>query len=115
MATVVQDNWSVMLKITLLDSADECRFRLEGKLSGLWVGELRQCWKTASSTTHGRRTVMDLRDVDFVDSAGEALLGDMSREGVALQVSTPFMQSVVDGIAAAPRGSGRVEGLAESA
>jgi ABC-type transporter Mla MlaB component len=115
MATVVQDNWSVMLKITLLDSADECRFRLEGKLSGPWVAELRQCWKTASSTTHGRRTVMDLRDVDFVDPAGEALLGDMSREGVALQVSTPFMQSVVDGIAAAPRESRRLEGFAESA
>jgi ABC-type transporter Mla MlaB component len=104
-----------MLKITLLDSADECRFRLEGKLSGPWVAEMRQCWKTASSTTYGRRTVMDLRDVDFVDPAGEALLGEMSREGVALQASTPFMQSVVDGIAAARRESQPVDGLAESA
>jgi len=115
MASVVQDSKSIMLKITLLDSADECRFRLEGKLSGLWVAELRQCWKTASSTTHGRRTVMDLRDVDFVDSSGEALLCDMSGQGVDLQASTPFMQAVVDSISAAPRESGGVEGLAESA
>jgi anti-anti-sigma regulatory factor len=104
-----------MLKITLLDSADECRFRLEGKLSGPWVTELRQCWNTASSTTHGRRTVMDLREVDFVDPAGEVLLGDMSQQGVDLQASTPFMRAVVDGIAAAPRASRSVEGLAESA
>ena len=87
-----------MLKITLHDSADEFRLCLEGKLAGPWVGELRQCWQTASSTTQGRRTVLDLREVDFVDPAGESLLCDMSRSGVSIQVSTPFMQSVVEGI-----------------
>src|SRR5438067_391351 len=71
-----------MLKITLHDSADEFRLCLEGKLSGPWVAELRQCWQTGSSTTHGRRTVLDLRDVDFVDTAGESLLADMNRSGV---------------------------------
>ena len=70
--------------------------------------ELRQCWETASSTTNGRRTVLDLREVDFVDSAGEALLCDMRRRGVSLQVATPFMQAVVDGIAGSA-GYGRVE------
>lgn len=88
-----------MLKITLHDSAGEFRFRLEGKLSGPWVGELRQCWETASSTTGGRSTVVDLREVDFVDAPGEELLSDMIRRSVKLQVSTPFMQSVIDGIA----------------
>jgi ABC-type transporter Mla MlaB component len=85
-----------MLKITLHDSAEEFRFRLEGKLSGPWVGELRQCWTTASSTTGGRRTVADLREVDFVDEAGEELLCDMARGGVKLQVATPLMQGVAE-------------------
>jgi ABC-type transporter Mla MlaB component len=87
-----------MLKITLHDSADEFRMCLEGKLSGPWVSELRQCWQTASSTTQDRRSVLDLREVDFVDAAGESLLCDMNRAGVSIQVSTPFMQCVVDGI-----------------
>jgi len=87
-----------MLKITLHDSAEEFRFRLEGKLSGLWVGELRQSWETASSTTAGRRTLLDLREVEFVDEAGQELLCDMARQGVQLQGSTPFMQSVIDDI-----------------
>jgi hypothetical protein len=92
-----------MLKITLLDSARELRFRLEGKLSGLWVGELRQCWTTASSTTVGRRTVVDLKEVDFVDDDGEALLGEMHGQGVELHASTPFIRAIVDRIARATR------------
>ena len=97
-----------MLKITLLDSAKELRFRLEGKLSGLWVPELRGCWTTASSTTGGRRTIVDLVDVDFVDAEGEILLGDMQTEGVELQAATPFMQSVVERIST-PARCGTVE------
>jgi hypothetical protein len=92
-----------MLKITLLDSAREMRFRLEGKLSGLWVGELRQCWTTASSTTAGRRTVVDLREVDFVDEDGESLLGAMHWDGVELDASTPFIRAIVDRIVGAAR------------
>jgi anti-anti-sigma regulatory factor len=67
-----------MLKITLHDRAGELRLKLEGRLSGPWVNELEQCWKTASSTTQGRKTVLDLGEVDFVDPAGESLLAHMS-------------------------------------
>jgi hypothetical protein len=87
-----------MLKITILDSASELRFRLEGKLAGPWVSELRQCWETASSTTAGRSTVADLREVDFVDPAGKQLLMDMHRAGVRLQAVTPLIRTLVDEI-----------------
>jgi ABC-type transporter Mla MlaB component len=70
-----------MLKITLHDSAREFRLKLEGRLSGPWVKELEQCWKTASSTTQDRKTVVDLGEVDFVDPAGETLLAQPARPG----------------------------------
>lgn len=85
-----------MLKITLHDSASELRFRLEGKLSGLWVAELRQCWQTAQSTTRNRKTVLDLADLDFVDPEGQLLLEDMHRQGVTLLAMTPFIRAIVD-------------------
>jgi hypothetical protein len=84
-----------MLKITLHDSASEIRLRLEGRLAGLWVRELGQCWHTAASTTAGRKTVLDLREVDFVDEAGESLLGEMCRAGVKLLSATPLIRDVV--------------------
>lgn len=84
-----------MLKITLLDSARELRFKLEGRLAGLWVEELRQCWRTASSTTAGRRTIVELDEVDFVCPEGESLLSDMHQEGVRLVAATPVTRCLV--------------------
>jgi hypothetical protein len=97
-----------MLKITILDSADELRFRLEGRLSGPWVAELRQCWQTAASITRGRRTLLDLREVDFVDPEGQSLMADMYRKGVGLVAVTPLIQSLVEEISRTP-GCGTVE------
>ncbi len=87
-----------MLKITIEDSSRELRFRLEGKLAGPWVGELRQVWQTAASTTAGRSTVTDLSDVDFVDECGQALLREMHHGGVGLVGVTPIMQAVMEEI-----------------
>jgi ABC-type transporter Mla MlaB component len=87
-----------MLKITLHDSAEELRFRLEGRLSGAWVGELRQCWLTAQSTIRSRQTTLDLGEVDYVDGDGQALLRDMHRHGVALRAVTPLIRELVQDI-----------------
>jgi hypothetical protein len=39
-----------MLKITMLDAGDRVRLELEGKLSGAWVPELEECWRTSNAT-----------------------------------------------------------------
>lgn len=87
-----------MLKITLHDSASELRLKLEGRLSGPWVGELRQCWQTAQSTVHNRKTILDLADLDFVDPDGVTLFEEMYRQGVKLAAMSPLIRSIVDDI-----------------
>lgn len=84
-----------MLKITLHDSAGELRFRLEGRLSGDWVGEFRQCWQTAQSTIRGRSTILDLGEVDYVDADGESLLKEMHARGVKIQAASPLIRELV--------------------
>ena len=84
-----------MLKITIHDSAEELSFGLEGRLCGAWVDELRQCWRAAASTTVGCSIVLDLREVDFVDSAGQSLVAEMARAGVRVLVSSPLIQALV--------------------
>lgn len=91
-----------MLKITIHDSSKECRFRLEGRLSGQWVAELEMSWHTAESTTQGRRTSVDLCEVDFVDDPGRELLNEMHRAGVRFIAATPVMKELVEEITGAP-------------
>ena len=87
-----------MLKITLQDGARELRLKLEGRLSGPWVAELRQCWRTAASTTAGRRVAVDLDQVDFVSPEAESLLAEMHQEGVRLLAATPVAHGAVEEI-----------------
>ena len=91
-----------MLKITLHDSAREFRLTLEGRLSGPWVHELEQCWQTASSTTHGRKAVLDLGEVDFIDPAGESLLARLHAQGVELVAVTPLICTLLQEICRPP-------------
>jgi hypothetical protein len=98
-----------MLKITIYDSAQELRLRLEGRLAGLWVAELRGCWQAAASSTDFDATVLDLREVDFVDPGGQVLLAEMHRRGVRLEASCPLIQHMIEEIAGAPE-CVRVEG-----
>lgn len=85
-----------MLKITLHDSSSELRFRLEGKLSGPWVGELRQCWQTARSALRNRKTVLDLADLEFADAEGQSLLEEMHGQGVTMVAMSVFMKAILD-------------------
>jgi anti-anti-sigma regulatory factor len=91
-----------MLKITIHPGAGELRLRLEGRLAGPWVQELRQCWQTAALTYRCRATVLDLREVDFVDSEGQALLAQMHNKGVRLEAFGPLIQHILEEIAGAP-------------
>lgn len=93
-----------MLKITIHTDAGELRLRLEGRLAGPWVAELRQCWQAASDGA----TVIDLREVDFVDCDGQALLAEMHRQGARLEASCPLIQHMLEEIAAP--GCATVEG-----
>jgi len=91
-----------MLRVTIDDDANEYRLRLEGRLAGPWVREVEFCWQTAQSTI-GRRTVtVDLRDVDFVDSAGELLLATMHERGAKLVATGLLTKILVSKIAGEP-------------
>ena len=90
-----------MLRVTIHDSANELRLHLEGRLAGPWVREAFLCWDTAQSTVAGRRVVVDLRDVVFVDPAGEQLLAAMHRQGVILRADCPMLTHLIDEIASA--------------
>jgi anti-anti-sigma regulatory factor len=71
-----------MLRITNLNTVGEQRWILSGQLSGPWVGEFQSNWEAARIDRGGRRCVVDLTQVTFIDESGESLLRAMCNEGV---------------------------------
>lgn len=79
------------MKITVVESLrDALRLRVEGRLTGRWVEELRgTCYLQALS--EGIRLTLDLADVSFVDTAGIELLKELKNRSVTLLSPSPFV------------------------
>jgi len=88
-----------MLRITAQEDAETVRLKLEGMLKGAWVPEMEQCWRRATSTGN-KDLVVDLTDVEYVDTAGRYLLALIHAHGARFVAVTPLMTQLVGEIAA---------------
>ena len=84
-----------MFRITAQQASNEVLIKLEGRLTGAWVGEAEAGWRAALSSDHGRRVVVDVCDVVSVDEAGRALLTAMHRAGAVFAVRGCAMRELV--------------------
>lgn len=73
-----------MFRACYSDTADTQRWSLHGRLAGPWVDELRVCWKQAGERVPLVRVIVDIKEVTFIDPAGERLLAEMKRAGAEL-------------------------------
>ena len=88
-----------MLRITVVESSCEsARLRVEGRLAGQWVEELRK-----SCNLHALRDgiflTLDLADVSYVDNAGIDLLKELRSRCVTLQSPSPFVAEQLKSVA----------------
>jgi|SRR6516165_8627644 hypothetical protein len=80
-----------MLRITLVESSSEAvRLRVEGRVTGDWVEELRRSCDV-HALYDGIRLTLDLADVSFVDAAGIELFKDLRGRCVKLLSPSPFV------------------------
>ena len=73
-----------MFRVCYSDRADGQCWTLHGRLAGPWVDELRSCWKYARNRAPLARAIVDLKEVTFIDQAGEQLLAEMRSAGAEL-------------------------------
>jgi anti-anti-sigma regulatory factor len=87
-----------MLKITADRDAGRVVFKLEGRLTGPWVEELKICWQKSVAAEQPIKGVV-LDEVTFIDEAGKELLADMHRQGVELTACSGCMtRAITEGI-----------------
>lgn len=69
------------MKITNSGTVTELRWILCGHLAGPWVAELQSNWDEVRDESDGRKCLVDLTDVTFIDERGAQLLLRMRNEG----------------------------------
>jgi len=79
-----------MLKISEGKRAKQAiTLRLEGRVVGPWVGELRQICESLLGDS--RKLALDMAEVTFADESGLQLMTSLQARGVKLLNATPFV------------------------
>jgi len=80
-----------MLKITMEDGPGTTTLRLEGRVEGPWVKELRQAWNSLDGALGSKKLSVDLRGVTHMCTEGKDVLAEIHRKtGAELIADTPM-------------------------
>jgi len=84
---------TTMLRVTLIRKEDRTALKVEGSLTGPWVGELRECWRKL--VQEGALVEVDLGALNYADANGVALLRAIEEQGSRLLGSSAFVDSLL--------------------
>src|SRR5580704_15958696 len=87
---------NTMLKISFSETPMEEKWILEGRLSGVWVRELKASWKKNHQTDKKRACIVDLNEVTFIDKTGEGLLRVLRDEGAQFILGGCYVRHIVE-------------------
>jgi len=87
-----------MLRITVTTRRGGTAIRVEGRLVGSWVDELRACWQTLPAERSAGSLCIDLHGVTFIDAAGKALLRVLHEQGAELSATECMTRAIVEEI-----------------
>jgi hypothetical protein len=82
-----------MLRISVQNESGTVTFKLEGKLAGIWVRELEDCWHSIRDTVLNPNERFDLTDITYIDAAGKAFLAARHAEGAKLLATGCLMRA----------------------
>jgi hypothetical protein len=80
-----------MLRVTVIESSETAvTLRVEGRITGPWVEELRTACSVHSFPDEVQLS-LELADISFADAAGIELLKELRDRGADLTHTTPFL------------------------
>src|SRR5215471_13905578 len=87
-----------MLRISVFNEPSSITLKAEGKIIQEWVAELRKTWLGLTQEGGGKKKIIDLYDVSFVDELGRQLLMEMHAAGARLVGSGPMISGLIEEI-----------------
>jgi DNA-binding LytR/AlgR family response regulator len=87
-----------MMRTMITETPFEQTWVLQGKLCGQWALELERKWTETKNSRQGRKCVVNLEDITWVDVEGEKVLRQILKEGVQVIASRAYMKHVVESL-----------------
>jgi anti-anti-sigma regulatory factor len=84
-----------MLRITITPTASAERFKLEGRIAGDSVEELRRLCEERLTGANRRRILLDLAGVSFIASDGIELIRTLCLRNVTITEPSPFVAELL--------------------
>ncbi len=88
-----------MIRITETRDGSQPELIVEGTLSDGWTDALETSWVEAQSRLNGKRLLIDLSGLTYVDEKGRALLARIMESGAEIRAAGIMNRTVVDEIA----------------
>jgi len=88
-------NFSIVLKISIVETQGLRRLVLEGKLLHPWTDEVQRAWRSAGEHLGGRKLVIDLANVTFIGPEGENVLLGLIRSGAKFSCEGVFTRHLL--------------------
>ena len=89
---------NAMLRIAIQSTQNQDTWILEGRLAGQVVDELTSAWKQTRDERSGRKSVVNLVDVTFVDERGERALMEMMLDGAEFVARGVYTKSLLENL-----------------
>ena len=70
-----------MFKLSIVETQGQRRLILEGRLVAPWTAEVESAWRRVGEELHGRKLIVDVRNVTVISQEGENTLYKLMREG----------------------------------
>jgi len=85
-----------MLRVTTSNLENARTMKVEGRVKGPWVLELKKAWLESVGLAQGQPIRVDLSGVSFADAEGRNLLLQMQREGAVLLGPSAYIQEILE-------------------
>ena len=89
---------NAMFRMAIRSTDDADTWILEGRLAGQVVDELTDAWRKTRGERRGRKSVVDLVGLTFVDERGETALAEMMADGAKFVVRGLYTRTLVESL-----------------
>lgn len=84
-----------MFKVSVVETRNQRRLVLEGKLIAPWANELKTACDRARTDLDGRELVVEVKNLMAISQAGENVLLELMQQGVKFRCCGVFAKQVI--------------------